>query len=304
LRPHEENRALRGRSRRLVLAAVVAPLVVLLSGCSKEVERGWLPSTPETTNHTGRIMALWNGSWIAALVVGVVVWGLILWCVVAYRRRKDDAQLPPQIRYNIPLEILYTVVPLMAVGALFYHTAVDQAAITDLSKKPDLTINVVGKQWSWDFVYPDGNSSVYEVGLQGELTGKPGVEKTLPTLYLPVNKNVQFVLTSRDVIHSFWIPSFLYKLDVIPGLENTFQVVPQREGFFVGKCAELCGEYHSAMLFNVRVVSQAAYDEHIAALKAAGQTGDLSSNLGRSKTPPGGAVPNNPKSGEAAVGSN
>ncbi len=289
-----------------MLGAVVAPLVVLLSGCTKEVGRGWLPSTPETTNHTGRIISLWNGSWIAALIVGVVVWGLMLWVVVAYRRRKDDAQLPPQVRYNIPLEILYTVVPLMAIGALFYHTAVIQGEITDTSKTPDVTINVIGKQWSWDFVYPDGAGGlVYEAGLQGELDGQPGVEAKLPTLYLPKDKNIEFVLTSRDVIHSFWIPSFLYKLDVIPGLENRFQVVPQREGFFKGKCAELCGEYHSAMLFNVKVVSQEVYDDHIAALKAAGQTGDLGVNLGRSKTPVGGAVPGNPNLGNpAATGSN
>lgn len=255
-----------------------------------------MPSTKDTTNQTGRIMELWNGSWIAALAVGVLVWGLILWCVVAYRRRRDETGYPAQIRYNIPLEILYTVVPLMMVAVLFGFTLRDQTAIQDTSATPDITVNVVGKQWAWDFNYvgpdrTDTSDDVYEVGLQGQLDGEPGAEAELPTLYLPVNQRVEFVLTARDVIHSFWIPAFLYKMDVIPGIENTFQVVPQREGTYKGKCAELCGEFHSEMLFNVKVVSQAEYEQHLADLRAKGQVGSLDANLGREDTPPGGAVP-------------
>jgi len=129
--------------------------------------------------------------------------------------------------------------------------------------------------------------------VQGQLNGKPGVEKQLPTLYLPVNKRVEFVLTSRDVIHSFWIPATLFKLDVIPGIENKYQMVPQVTGTFKGKCSELCGEYHSEMLFNLAVVTQEQFDQHLADLKAKGQVGRLDANLGRSKTPPGGSVPFN-----------
>jgi cytochrome c oxidase subunit 2 len=213
---------------------------------------------------------------------------------VAYRRRKDQPGLPAQVRYHIPLEILYTVVPLVMIGVLFAITARDQAAIADTSKKPDVTINVVGKQWSWDFNYLD--SGVYDSGVQGVVdTGKPGVETTLPTLYLPVGKRVEFLLTARDVVHSFWIPAFLYKMDLIPGVQNKFQVVPQRTGDFKGKCSELCGEYHSDMLFNVKVVSPAEYDQHMADLKTKGQTGTLDTNLGRTKTKGnGGYVPGNP----------
>ena len=178
---------------------------------------------------------------------------------------------------------------------LFYFTARDQAEIKSVAATPDLTINVVGKQWAWDFNYLNDVASrdddVYEVGLQGQLDGQPGAEAELPTLYLPVDQRVEFVLTSRDVIHSFWIPAFLYKLDVIPGVENRFQVVPQRIGDYRGKCAELCGEFHSDMLFKVKVVSRADYDQHMQDLRAAGQVGQLDSNLGRSRTPPGGAVP-------------
>jgi cytochrome c oxidase subunit 2 len=299
-----------GRSRRAwSLPLVLAGAAVLLSGCSTEVQRGFLPSNPGMTNQTGRIMSLWNGSWIAALLTGVLVWGLILWAVVVYRRRRDDTGLPAQIRYNIPLEILYTVVPLIMVGVLFYYTARDQAAIASVATKPDITVNVVGKQWGWDFNYIEQGGKrldVYDTGVQVQDTGAPGAEAQAPVLYLPVNQRVQFQLTSRDVAHSFWIPAFLYKMDVIPGVENRFQVIPQQIGEYRGKCAELCGEYHYQMLFKVRVVSQADFDKHVADLRALGQTGQLSSNLGRSQTPdrPGGAVPGTRPGGNDGTGNN
>jgi cytochrome c oxidase subunit 2 len=284
LRSHEGFQLARGRAR--AVAVILAGTATLtLSGCTDSVERGWLPTERGTTNNTDRVMDLWNGSWIAALLVGVLVWGLILWVMVAYRRRRGDTHLPAQVRYHLPLEIMYTVIPLMMVIVLFGYTYRDQTELISTDAKPDLTIGVVGKQWSWDFNYLDGDA--YETGVQGELNGKPGVEAELPTLYLPVNELVQFNLTARDVIHSFWIPAFLMKMDTIPGIENKFQVRPQRVATFRGKCAELCGEYHSEMLFNVKVVPRAEYDAHIADLKSRGQSGSLPTELGRSKLTPG-----------------
>jgi len=307
LRSHEEVRALRGGRRRALWVPAVLVAGMLLSGCTREIERGWLPSTVDTTNQTGRIMALWNGSWEAALAVGVLVWGLILWAAVAYRRRRDDTSFPAQVRYNIPLEILYTIVPLMMIAVLFFYTASYETAIADVSAKPDVTINVVGKQWAWDFNYLQQGGqqlNVYEAGVKGELNGRPGVEQQLPTLYLPVDRRVEFELTSRDVNHSFWIPAFLYKMDVIAGVRNKFQLVPKTIGDYRGKCAELCGEYHSEMLFNVKVVSQADFDAHMSLLRAQGNVGVLDSNLGRSYTPPGpGAVPGGTTNGVDGTGS-
>jgi cytochrome c oxidase subunit II len=270
--------------RRIVgLTGIAVACVVLLSGCSGALSRGLLPKG--VTENSKRVTDLWNGSWVAALAVGVLVWGLTIWCVVAYRRRKDDPEFPEQLRYNVPIEILYTVVPLFMIGVLFYFTARDEQALLSTSAKPDLVVNVVGKQWSWDFNY--ATQQVYEAGTQAELTGKPLKQDELPTLYLPVGKRVEFVLTARDVIHSFWVPAFLQKLDMIPGRVNKFQVVPTTEGTFAGKCAELCGAYHSAMLFQVKVVSQADFDAHIKALQDAGQTGQLPNDLNRSQLEPG-----------------
>jgi cytochrome c oxidase subunit 2 len=236
---------------------------LLLSGCAVELVdqwgRGGLPEP--ATEQTSLVGNLWTGTWIAALLVGVLVWGLILWAVVAYRRR--DVGLPPQTRYNLPIEFLYTVAPFTVIAALFFFTVQNQNELLDVSEEPDLTVGVVGQQWAWTFNYLD--EDVYATGTTTNPT----------TLYLPVNQTVRFELESPDVIHSFWVPSFYMKMDVIPGKTNVFQVTPNQEGRFAGKCAELCGVYHSRMLFNVEVVSQNEFEEHLDALRDLGQTGEV-----------------------------
>jgi cytochrome c oxidase subunit 2 len=153
-------------------------------------------------------------------------------------------------------------------------------------------VNVVGKRWAWDFNYLSNN--VYESTVQTPLTGNAVDQQAAPILYLPVDKSTQFVLTSRDVIHSFWVPAFLKKLDMLPGRVNTFQVTPTELGTYRGKCAELCGTYHSQMLFQVKVVTQEEYDQHMAQLKAQGQTGLLPNSLSLEQLAPGEAekIPN------------
>ncbi len=269
----------RGVARASALALLTA---VALSGCSAEARRGWLPGYDDgeqVTNMTERITSLWTGSWIAALIVGVITWGLILWSVTVYRKRKDDDTLPVQLRYHVPLEVMYVILPILMIGVLYFYTERDMSAIQDTSAEPDVTVQVIGKQWSWDFNYVDDD--VYSSGQHVQAPGEPGNPENLPTLYLPVDERVEFHLDARDVIHSFWVPAFLYKQDMIPGRTNTFQVVPTREGVYTGKCAELCGEFHSGMLFQVAVVSREEYDAQMEALRDAGQTGQLGSDLDR-----------------------
>lgn len=275
----------RRRRSRVRLAVAVVAGGALVSGCSSEqVGRGFLPgyADGEVTNMTERVTNLWNGSWIAALAVGLVVWGLVLWSITVYRKRKGDDVLPVQLRYHVPLEVMYIVLPILMIGVMYIYTARDIEAITATEEDPDVVVEVYGKQWSWDFNYLDDD--VWESGIHLEDPGTPGQTDQLPTLYLPVNERVEFRLQSRDVIHSFWVPAFLYKLDVFPGQENVFQVVPTREGVYAGKCAEFCGEYHAGMLFNVAVVSREEYDAHIAELREAGQTGRLGPELDREQT--------------------
>lgn len=277
-------------------SALAVAVAALATGCASDsAQRGYLPGYEdgEVTNQTADITELWVGSWVAALLVGVVTWGLILWCVAAYRKRRDDHRLPVQTRYHMPLEIMYTVVPLLMVLGLFWHTDRVMTSITDPAEEAEVHVHVIGKQWSWDFNYLD--EGVYEFGEHeadpGGVTDEemldeaPGTDVEVPTLYLPVGKTVEFRLDSRDVNHSFWIPAFLYKEDMIPHHTNYYQVTPEREGTYAGKCAELCGEFHSGMLFNVKVVSQEEFDAHMDELRAAGQTGELGLDLVREQGP-------------------
>ncbi len=272
---------------------VLAVLLASLTGCTtQEISRGWLPGVPGVTNHTERVVSLWNGSWIVLYVVGFIAWGLMFWAIIVYRRKKNDTEIPVQFRYNMPIETLFTVIPFILVLGFFALTARDIEAI----EKPvasDYRIEVVGKQWSWDFNYT--NDNVYDTGLQLQ---EDGSEAELPTLYLPVNRSVEFDLISRDVIHSFWVIDFLYKKDVFPGRVNKMYLTPQVIGDYKGKCAELCGEFHSMMLFNVKVVSQSDYDARMDELAAMGNTGQLTANpddpnnINRNNNLPG----DNPKS--------
>lgn len=265
-----------------MLAAVGA--VLLLSGCSEDASRGWLPRGASTDADV--VQPFWVATWIAALAVTALVLGLILWTMFRYRRRADETGLPAQVRYNMPMEILYTVVPIFMVAALFAQTVDRDDKLMRSDPNPDIVVNVVGKQWSWDFNYI--NENVHVVGVQADLSdGEPGKRDTLPELWLPVNKRTQFVLSARDVIHSFWVPAFQKKLDMIPGRINSFDVTPTEIGEFDGKCAELCGSYHSEMLFVVKVVSQEDYDKHIAELRASGGEGLIDADGDRSELAPG-----------------
>jgi cytochrome c oxidase subunit 2 len=275
---------LKKRSKWLSIPAASA-LVLLLSGCTDEFARGWLPGVSGVTNHTDRIVGLWTTAWIILWLVGIIAWALMGWAIVVYRRRKGETGLPAQLRYNNPIEVLFTVIPLILVIGFFAFTARDIAAIEAPTENPDVKIEVIGKQWSWDFNYVDAN--VYESGVQAQFEGQTGVPETLPALYLPVGKTVQIDLSSRDVIHSFWVIDFLYKKDMFPGKTNHMYFTPQVEGTYMGKCAELCGEFHSMMLFQVKVVSLSEYDTYLSSLAAKGQSGQLDSRFDRNQNLPG-----------------
>lgn len=258
---------------------------IVLAGCTQQQLQGFLPGGPGITDHTGPIIGLWTTSWIVLLAVGLVTWGLIIWAAVAYRRRKGQTGLPVQLRYNLPIEIFYTVVPLILVLGFFAFTARDQTEI-EANNDPEVHIQVMGKRWAWDFNYTDSN--VFSAGVQADTLEDGGVnEDELPVLYLPVDKRVEINIESRDVIHSFWILDFLYKKDMIPAKSNYLYFVPLKEGTYHGKCAELCGEYHSLMLFTVKVVSEAEYEQQMQALRDAGNEGQLGPEYNTNSNLPG-----------------
>lgn len=309
--PNGSDRSSRRPVRRKLLQALAAGAVLATAtGCtSKDFPRLGMP-TP-VTEEAPRILSLWQGSWAAALAVGVLVWGLIIWSVIFHRRSRSKVEVPVQTRYNLPLEALYTVVPILIVSVLFYFTARDENKLLTNPEKPKHVVNVVGFQWSWAFNYletapdrPQGTTplrqvkelnaipdrflkkapanaeGVYDVGIPGDRN--PQNNNPGPTLWLPKGETVEFVLTSRDVNHSFWVVPFLMKQDVIPGHTNSFTVTPTREGTYRGKCAELCGQDHSRMLFNVKIVSPERYQAHLKELAAKGHTGYLPAGIAQS----------------------
>ncbi|MGV8897361.1 MAG: cytochrome c oxidase subunit II [Rhodoglobus sp.] len=263
-------------NRRLRWIAIPLGVIVTiaLAGCTPEQLHGWLPGSGETTNHTSSIVGLWVTSWIVLLIVGIITWALIIWTAVVYRRRKGQTGLPVQLRYNLPIEIFYTIVPLFLVLGFFAFTARDQAQIEEPTQNPDVQIEVIGKRWAWDFNYVTDDA--YSAGVQADFNPDGSINTdNLPVLYLPVDKTIEIKIESRDVIHSFWVVDFLYKKDMIPGKSNYMYFTPTEVGTFQGKCAELCGEYHSLMLFTVEVVSEADYEAYIAEQKSLGFDGQI-----------------------------
>ena len=241
------------------LAVLGAAAAVLTTGCeAREVyEDTFALGFPDPVTDQGeRIYNLWLGSVVAGSVVALFVWGLIFFALVRYRRVGNE--LPRQVRYNLPIEVLYTAVPFVILAVLFFYTARDQTYVNKMTAKPDVTIGVVGFKWNWQFNYAGENLQV---------TGAPSEPAEL---VIPTNRTIRFIESSPDVIHSFYVPAFLFKRDVIPNQKdrlNQFEITVREEGRYIGRCAEFCGEKHSRMNFYVRVVSPEAYDAYIADLR-------------------------------------
>lgn len=267
-----------GNLRRVTLPAALGTSLLLLSSCSSETkgewERGAMPDPASTQGE--HILNLWQGAWIAALITGMVVWGLIFYAMFRFRRRSDD-EVPIQTRYNLPLEIFYTIAPIIMVIVFFQHTVNVQNTVLDDSLPVDNTIEVTGQQWSWTFNYGVGtmdaaanDDATDQEYPYSSYAYEAGTASHIPTLVLPVGKTTRFNLHSPDVIHDFGVPGFLMKMDVVPGRVNHYEITPTRIGEYDGKCYELCGVYHSRMLFHVKVVSQADYEKYVSDLQDAG----------------------------------
>jgi cytochrome c oxidase subunit II len=255
--------------------------VITLAGCDVPNNEFWRFGWPNgITEQAHEMRRLWTGSVIAALIVGILVWGLILWAVIRYRKRGDE--LPRQTAYNLPLEIVYTIIPFVIIAVLFFFTVVTQNKVLQRDPNPDTTIAVNAFKWNWQFVYPDAP------GPDGKPVSTVGTSQRIPILVMPTDRKVRFEVASADVIHSFWVPEFLFKLDVIPGNENgrnnVFQVTATQPGAYVGRCAELCGTYHAFMNFEVRAVSPRDYDAYLAARQAGQSTAQALESIGQPGT--------------------
>lgn len=234
-----------GTPGRAMLTAFRWPIAFLGAGLG-----GPFGPPPGATLQAREVHALWTIFFFTAVGVAAVVYGLIFWSIVRYRKRSDD--LPPQFRENLPLEIVYTVVPLLIVAGLFiltYRTEgfVDRATPVATGAGPPVTIRVTGFQWSWRFQYE---------GTPVQVAGTPDRP---PEAVVPTGRPIRFILESADVMHAFWIPSFLFKRDTMPGITNQVDLTVQEPGTYLGACAEFCGLDHTRMLFTIRAVTPAEY---------------------------------------------
>lgn len=207
---------------------------------------------PPLTDQAETIEDVWNLFLAIGLGVLAMVVGLVLWIVLRYRRRGDDDELPSQKQYNIPMEIAYTVIPLLVVIGLFALTVITLRSIEGTDDDPDLVVHVTAYQWSWEFEYPDSGVVVAD-----------NSDETKPVLVLPSSSTIRFDLESLDVVHSFWLTAFRFKRDVIPGTPSSFRVdMGDTTGWFpnAGVCAEFCGLDHGRMRFSVQVLPPDEFD--------------------------------------------
>jgi cytochrome c oxidase subunit 2 len=244
-----------GRGR-LLTGALAAAGTAAVTGCSGSSNpRFGMPNPATRAEHS--TLHLWQGVFITAIAVGALVWGLIIWSIVRYRKRPGDSELPPQTRYHIPLEITYTIIPVIIVAVIFFFTVRVENTVDHTVSNPAVTVRVEGFQWGWRFTYlaPDGST-----------IGTPivGNQDQNPTLTLPAQETVQLILVSDDVDHSFYVPDFLFKRDLIPGVNNTVDLYIEHTGLFQGHCAEFCGLHHADMNFRVNAVAKGSFQPQLA----------------------------------------
>jgi cytochrome c oxidase subunit II len=214
-----------------------------------------MPNPATRAEHS--TLHLWEGVFITAIAVGALVWGLIIWSILRYRKKPGDESLPAQTRYHIPLEITYTVVPVVIVAVIFFFVVRVENKVNHTVSNPDVTVRVEGFQWGWRFTY---------LGADGSTIGTPivGNQDQNPTLTLPAKQTVKLILVSDDVDHSFYIPDFLFKRDLIPGVDNTVDLYIERTGLFQGHCAEFCGLHHADMSFRINAVDKSRFQPQMA----------------------------------------
>ncbi len=191
-----------------------------------------------------------------------------------YRRRKTDVDLPPQIHGNNKLEIVWTAIPIAIVLALFVLSWQTLNTIDARQVDPPVRVGVVAYQWQWEFVYAPPDIHWEDCGAPAN-AGKcvtiigvapPSGDRTdwkPPQLHVPVGETVELQMHSSDVIHSFYVPAFLYQRDITPRKDQVIQFLADREGTYRGQCSQFCGLLHQEMEFEVVVESRAAFNKFL-----------------------------------------
>ena len=247
--PPVASRESRAQVRQMLLIGAVASVL----GIALALVIDWFP-VPASTQ-AGPIDTLWDVLLIVSVPIFVLVMTVAIYSVVRFRARPGDMRDGAPIHGNTRLEVIWVAVPTIIVSALAAYSWIVLDDV-EAAKPNELKITVVSQQFAWSFKYPQ----------YGNFTSEQ--------LYLPKDRPVKFDVTTKDVLHSFWVPSFRLKTDSVPGLTTHIRLTPSRLGRYDVVCAELCGLGHSTMRQYAHVIEPTAFDAWVAEQrKAAAEQG-------------------------------
>src|SRR4051795_4456270 len=240
-----------------VLAAIVGTIGAL--------QIDWFPSQGAKSAH--KVDTLYDVLLIASVPIFVLVMTVAIYSVLKFRARPGDMRDGAPIHGNTRLEVFWVAIPTVIVSILAAYAWIVLNNV-EAKQKNEMHVRVIAQQFAWHFQYLDEQ-------------GHP----TTNTLYLPKDKPVKFDVVTRDVLHSFWVPSFRLKTDTVPGLTTHIRVTPNKFGTFDIVCAELCGLGHSTMRQNVHVVTQEAFEAWLAKQKPGASGGGSAAGASASAGP-------------------
>ena len=252
------------RRRTPAASTVIAGVLISLLGLLTAVAAVTVFQLPDAITEQGeRTTVLYQATLAISFLVFFGVTAGIIWAVFRYRRRSPD-EMPEQIHGSSVLELTWTIIPVIILVSLFIPSLI---MVIDLKTPPaaaetDLTVEAVGHQWWWEFVYPDQ-------GVRVQSTPPDYEDLEPPRLVVPVGKTVVVKVRSTDVIHSFYVPNLLYKIQAIPGNVNQMHFKAEKVGVYTGQCYQFCGLRHSDMLFILDVREEDDYERWLADMKQA-----------------------------------
>ena len=228
-----------GSDKHPIVQMFALGLVLSAIGVAIALAIDWFP--PAATAKAQDIDTLYDWTLIVSVPIFILVMTVAIYSVVRFRARPGDMSDGAPIHGNARLEVIWVLVPFIIVSVLAAYAWI---VLDDIeAKQPnEMRVDAIGQQFAWSFKYPEA----------GNFTAKE--------LVLPVDRPVHFYITTKDVIHSFWVPAFRLKYDAVPGLTTKLHVTPDRIGRYDVVCAELCGLGHSTMRQTARVVSQQDFD--------------------------------------------
>jgi cytochrome c oxidase subunit II len=249
----------------VLVTAAVAAAQALTAGAHAAQPENWRIGFQEpATEGARRIQDFHDLLLVIIIAITIFVTALLLYVIWRYRAKRNP--VPRQFTHNTLIEVLWTIVPVIIL-VIIAIPSFNLLYFLDRTADPELTIEVTGQQFSWVYTYPDnGGITVYSTMKTEEQLedGDPYLLAVDNPMVVPVDTNVQLLVTSQDVIHSFGVASFGLKTDAVAGRYNETWFKAERTGVFYGQCSEICGANHAFMPIEIRVVAKDEFEQWLA----------------------------------------